>query len=492
MDQVHVIRYKIEVEGKSKREVAREMGVSRNTLRRYLEGAEPGVRRAKARPRPVLERVQERMDEVLEAARKGAAAGKQRLTARRLWRMLREEGYEVGETVVKDYVREWKRRQQEVFVPLEYAAGELAQVDFFEVLVDVAGERSKAWMFVMRLMHSGRDFAWLYPRQDQVCFLDGHVRAFGHFECVPHRIAYDNLKAAVTKVLAGSERELAPRFQALCAHYVFEPSFCRPRTGHDKGGVEARGKGIRWQHLVPIPVGNDLAAISGALVTRLDEDAARPRRGGTTIAQQFEVERSVMLPLPTRPFRAAAVRFSSTSRRSLAKIEGGYYSVPCAWAGLEVTAYVGVDTVEIVGRDGADRTIVHPRQPFGGRAIDYRHYLPELARKPQAVRQVAGSLVGQLGEPYAGAWRLLVDAHGPKEAARMFARVLGAVIDHGETEVARRIERALANDEPLTRVLATEPRPAAVTEGVVPASLAGIEIEAGVAADYDELLGGDR
>ncbi len=52
---------------------------------------------------------------------------------------------------------------------------------------------SPSRMFVMRLMHSGQDFAWLYTRQDQTSFLDGHVRAFAHFECVPQRIAYDNL-----------------------------------------------------------------------------------------------------------------------------------------------------------------------------------------------------------------------------------------------------------------------------------------------------------
>jgi len=56
-------------------------------------------------------------------------------------------------------------------------------------------------MFVMRLMHSGRDIAWLYLRQEEVCFLDGHVRAFEHFGAVPRRAAYDNLKAAVVRVL---------------------------------------------------------------------------------------------------------------------------------------------------------------------------------------------------------------------------------------------------------------------------------------------------
>ena len=81
---------------------------------------------------------------------------------------------------------------------------------------------TKVWMFVMRLMHSGRDFACLYARQDQTSFLDGHVRAFAHFGLVPQRIAYDNLKAAVAKALVGSERLLTSRFEALSSHYLFE------------------------------------------------------------------------------------------------------------------------------------------------------------------------------------------------------------------------------------------------------------------------------
>ena len=99
-------------------------------------------------------------------------------------------------------------------------------------------------MFLMRLMSSSRDFCGLYPRQDQVCFLDGHVRAFAHLGCVPSRAVYDNLKAAVKRHLVGSERELSGRFMAMTVHDALEASFCRPRTGHDKGGVESRGKNI--------------------------------------------------------------------------------------------------------------------------------------------------------------------------------------------------------------------------------------------------------
>ena len=91
--------------------------------------------------------------------------GKQRLTATRLHALLVAEGHRVGVTVVKTAVAELKRQRREVFVPLTYRPGDLAEVDFFEVLVDLDGVRRKAWLFLMRLMYSGRDFAWLYERQ---------------------------------------------------------------------------------------------------------------------------------------------------------------------------------------------------------------------------------------------------------------------------------------------------------------------------------------
>jgi transposase len=488
MDQVFVVRHKVLVEGRSAREVAHELGLSRNTVRRYVEGAEP-VRKPGERPRPVLESVRARINAILADSPRWTG-GKQRLTATQLHRMLVAEGRRVGVTLVKECVAEWKRQRQEVFVPLVYRAGDLGEVDFFEVLVDVAGQRRKAWMFVMRLMHSGRDFAWLYERQDQVSFLDGHVRAFAHFGGVPLRQLYDNLKPAVAKVLVGAERKLAARFEALAAHYVFEPCFARPRTGHDKGGVEARGKGIRWEHLVPIPAGDSLHAISRELVDRLDRRAAERRDAeGRTILDRFADEVGRMLPLPAHAFRPHSVVLAAASRRSVVKVQGAVYSVPCEWAGLDVTVHIGATEIEIVGPSGRE---IHPRLRFGQRSVRYRHYVRELSRKPQALRQVADELMVELGDPFASAWRLLVDQQGAKQAARAFAQVLKGLEQHGEKVAAERISAALVRGEPLHLALVQAPSEVIVAGESLPATLQGVEVAAASAADFDTLLGGAR
>ena len=318
MDQVHVIGHKVRIEGQSMRRVAREMGLSRITVRKYLEQSEPAGRHYKARARPVWEGVRPRLEELLTEWEPRTTA-KQRLTGVRLHRALVEEGYQVGLTMIHEYLRERRRQRAEVYVPLVHHPGE-AQVDFFEVVVEIGGERRKAWKFLLRLMYSGREFAWLYERCDQLAFLDGHVRAFAYLERVVRRCVYDNLAAAVRKIV-GARRELSGRFQALVSHYLFEPDFARIGEGHDKGGVESRGKAIRLAHLTPIPWGENPEAISRQLLTDLDAAfAARRDAVGKPASELWAEERLQLLPVPAAsfevrkpiPVRSARARWSGS------------------------------------------------------------------------------------------------------------------------------------------------------------------------------------
>lgn len=110
MDQVHVIRHKVLVEGQSIRSVAKEMGIGRNTIKKYLEMPEPVRVARQKKPSPVKEMVTPRIDEILQEWRP-RTTHKQRITGTRILHQLVEEGYQVGITTVRDYLRE-KRRQQ--------------------------------------------------------------------------------------------------------------------------------------------------------------------------------------------------------------------------------------------------------------------------------------------------------------------------------------------------------------------------------------------
>jgi transposase len=486
MDQVHVVRHKVLVEGRTQRSVARELGLSRTTVGKYVDQAVP-VRKAEAgpRPRPVWDKVGGRVQALLAASRQWTG-GKQRLTATRLHGLVVAEGHQVGVTVIKAAMAESKRQRREVFVPLTYRPGDLAEVDFFEVLVDIDGTRRKAWLFLMRLMYSGRDFAWIYERQDQISFLDGHVRAFAHFDGVPARVAYDNLRAAVVRVLVGGGRTLTPRFSAMASHYLLEACFCRPGEGHDKGGVEARGQAIRQQTLVPIPSGPTLAGINAALLAQMDARLDTTRDAlGQTIGVRFTEEQRLFRSAPT-PFAPEATTLATVTPRALIRLEGAVYSVWTRWAGLDLVVRVGPSTVTIVGRDGT--RVHHPRLRFGQRSIDYRHYLSELARKPQAVRQVLPDLLRDLGVPFPAIWDQLHAAHGPRDAARLFAKVLGQLDTHGAAVVVPALTVALATGTPLLLALTPAPARDHLPPDTVPAILRGLDIPSGCAADYDGWL----
>jgi hypothetical protein len=241
---------------------------------------------------------------------------------------------------------------------------------------------------------------------------------------------------------------------------------------------------LRQQALVPIPSGPTLDAINAALLARVDArlDTVRDA-AGRTIGARFLEEQRVWRPAPLL-FDAEATTVATVTPRALVRVEGAYYSVPSRWASLDLIVRVGATRVTIVGKDGT--RIAHPRKRFGQRSIDYRHYLPELARKPQAVRQVLPDLLGDLGAPFPAVWDHLHAAHGPRDAARLFAKILGELETRGAADVVPTLEAALASGTPL--IVARRAVPAAASVVDIPAPLREVDVASGCAADYDAWL----
>ncbi len=193
------------VDKMSEREVARQFGLARETVRKMLRySAPPGYRRQQPVRRPKLGAWIGTIDQILEADK--AEGKKQRHTAKRIFERLRDEhSYTGGYTIVKDYVRLKKLSQREMFVPLEHPPGD-AQADFGEAMVVIAGVERKAHYLVMDLPQSDDGFVMAFPAETTEAFLEGHNHAFAYFGGVPRTILYDNTKIAVGRILGDGTR----------------------------------------------------------------------------------------------------------------------------------------------------------------------------------------------------------------------------------------------------------------------------------------------
>lgn len=154
--------------------------------------------------------------------------------------------------------------------------------------------------------------------------------------------------------------------------------------------------------------------------------------------------------------------------------------MPSHWSGSQATAYVGVADIVLEWRQ---ERITVAKQPRGTRAVRYRHYLDELAKKPQAVRQVAPELVAELGGPYERLWKLLSSRYGELEAARVVAKLVGAIVDHGEQAIGEILEQMLATPSQVTPQRCAPPATVPVPE-----VLQQYQVESTPAATYNVLL----
>ena len=285
------IRRAVLVEEKSQRQVARETGHSRNTIRKMLaDGTVPKYRRRRGRASPVLGPYKDLLDSW--AAEDQEKPKKKRRTAERMYTLLRDEyGYQGARSTIRAYVGKARRKaRHKVFVQLDYTPGEVAQVDFGEAEVIVAGERIVTQLFLMWLGYSSATFVKAYAGQTQEVFFDGMDSGFEFFGFVPQQLWFDNLKQAVAKVLEGSSRQEQQSFVSFRSHYLFAAQFCNVRAGWEKGGVEGRVGYSRRNWLIPVQEFASWEALNEYLRGRCETEWKRSLRGQSeTIGERWLV-----------------------------------------------------------------------------------------------------------------------------------------------------------------------------------------------------------
>ena len=387
VDEKERIRRAHYVERKSIRQIAQELGHSRKTVRKALASAEPERYKLKqARRAPVLGPYKARIDALL--AENETLPPKQRYTWRKIYEAIYADGYRGSGSNLRTYIgqRRREKRRPAVYLPLEFDPGTDAQVDWGEAQVIMNGVQITVQLFVMRLCYSRRTFAMAFPTQKQEAFFEGHVQAFHHFGGVPQRLTYDNLKAAVFKVLAGKKRQEQERFVVFRSHYLFESNYCTPGAGHQKGGVEHSVGYARRNFLVPLPRVASFAELNAHLLQACLKDDQRQVEGQSMpIHQAWEHERAYLRPLPAKDFSCCQTLPVTLTPYSQVVVDTNRYSVPVDQAAPKLVAKVYPFRVEVF-RPGDKEPIACHARCYGRKQdiFDPLHYLPLLEQRPGA------------------------------------------------------------------------------------------------------------
>ena len=339
--------------GQNITQISKSLGISRPTVRKYLNVAKsaglkagpdasalPDVLAKVARAAtPLPPGVGEVQQSIAQYERNIQTwLSEPDMTAKQIWRLLKELGNAFSYTSVKRYVRRLNPdTSRPSTVRLETLAGEQSQVDFGRVTLNLGETRKKVWAFVLSLSYSRHRFVRFVERQDTQSWLDCHIRAFEFFGGVSKTILLDNLKAGVVKADI-YDPTINRAYGELERHYGFVADPTKVMTPEHKGKVERCMPTIR-QQLVAGRQYRDLAdANEKALTWTLT--AIGMEKHGTTHEEpvlRFERdEKASLIPLPARRFETPLWKACIVHPDHHVVFDKSYYSVPTKYVGKTV------------------------------------------------------------------------------------------------------------------------------------------------------------
>ena len=454
------------VKGVPIKKLARDLRVSKNTIRKVVRGdATSHTYERKIQPMPKLGPWVDELERRLEANER--TPRRLRLSLLRIYEDLAAQGYEGGYDAVRRYARAWRRRRRllspsQAYVPLSFDPGEAYQFDWSHEFARLAGATTRVKAAQMRLCYSRMRLVQIFPREGQEMVFEAHERSFRFFGGACRRGIYDNMKTAVNAVFTGKKRDYNRRFLEMCSHHLVEPVACTPGAGWEKGQVEKQVADVRARLFVPSPRGRSYTEINAWLMDRCIEEAKKqmhPTIPGKTVWQVFEEERPFLMAYrgPFDGFHATEV---SVSKTCLVRFDNNQYSVSARAVGRPVDVRAYADRV-VIRQDG-EIVAEHPRS-FGRGEIAYDpwHYVQILQRKPGALRN---------GAPFKG-WKL-PDALGRlrtrlaarEDGDRQFVRILAAVLEDGleavEAACAEALDCGACSADVVLNILARQRQPA--------------------------------
>jgi transposase len=331
-------------DGVSQREIARRLGIGRNTVRRMVEACEP-PRYSRAPAGSMLD--------PLEGVLRRLVEEWPEIRAPRVTEILREDhGYTGSVDLVRKRLARLRPRPVRAAQRTGYRPGQVLQLDWAEMPTRprIAGRERRVYALVATLPYSGAQTAHFSLDLTAESFLEGHVRIFDWLGGVVRECVYDNLRSAVAR-RDGDQVTWNQRFLALRGHYAFHATACTPATPREKGSVEG---GVR--HL---KTGFWPARRFGTLV-ELDEqyacwrDGVCNRRvhatGRFPVADRLAHEREALRSLPPTAFEFAGARPVRVPLDGYLKLGGNFYRAPLGLVHQRVELRFDRDQVWIADR----------------------------------------------------------------------------------------------------------------------------------------------
>jgi transposase len=382
--------------------VSRELGISHNTVKKYVlrvksvqEGSAveilPKDRKIIQPPRILTESVRQKIHSYLESNL--GHPRKQRLTAKRIWELLVNDGHKIGYTTVKDEVSRWKRTNspREVFILQNPREGKRAEFDWGEIHLSINGKWQKFCFAVFVLPFSLYRFARLYTRSTSLEVIHAHMEFFK--EINPKSIFYDRMRV----VYDLNKDKLNEKFLEFSMHSGFSPCICNPASPHEKGTDE---ESIGYIRRATFGERSSFASFEEAtewLSKRLAEINAKPVYRRTDVpAQGLIKERDQMNPLPALEYENFELKRAAISRYSLVKCDGNFYSVPDIYRPRDITLKVMIDRVDLLDGNG----IIASHERLTGKqqySLDITHYIKTFHRKPGAL--LDAKVLAQVDKP---------------------------------------------------------------------------------------------
>ena len=411
-------------DGKGIKTIANELGISKNTVRKYVREYEntkqalnenkeennkdelvklltqkPTYDTSNRQGKVVTEEVIEKIQYYLDQNDRYRALGikKQCMTSQDIYEQLLECNIQISYCTVNNTVKKLIQKSKEAFIKQHYEYGDVCEFDWGEVKLEI---HSKIFVFKIAVFTAAKSnyrFAYLYPKEATEFFLDSHVRFFNDIRGVYKVVVYDNMKVAVKRFVGRNEKEATEALKSISLYYGFKYRFCNCRKGNEKGHVERSVSVVRNKAFSSNIKFNSLEEANVHLLDVLKNlnDKNLSDKDSETPNQILMKEKQYLLPIVVSPYDTAQTKELRVDKYSTIAVETNRYSVPDYLTDNFVTVKIYTDNIKIYESNNLIAT--HKRRfSKHNYYIDIMHFRKTLLKKPGAIR---GSLAFEQLQP---------------------------------------------------------------------------------------------